>query len=40
MKTAFERINIKLGETIARLVCIENPLRVLKGQDIVPTDNV
>ena len=40
MKTAFERINIKLGETIARLVCIENPLRVLKGQDIVPTNNV
>ncbi len=40
MKTAFERISIKLGETIAHLVCIENPLRVLKGQDIVPTDNV
>jgi len=40
MKAAFERISIKLGQTIARLVCIENPLRVLKGQDIVPADNV
>ena len=34
MRAAFERISIKLGETIARLVCIENPLRVLKGQNI------
>lgn len=40
MKAAFERISIKLGQTIARLVCIENPLRVLKGQDIVSTYNV
>lgn len=40
MKAAFERISIKLGRTIASLVCIENPLRVLKGQDIVPTGNV
>lgn len=34
MKTAFEHIRIKLGETVARLVCIENPLRVLTGQEI------
>jgi protein-tyrosine phosphatase len=34
MKTAFKRISDRLGETVARLVCIENPLRVLKGQDI------
>ena len=34
MKAAFERISIKLGVTTARLLCIENPLRVLKGQDI------
>lgn len=34
MKAAFERISIELGQTIASLVCIENPLRVLKGQDI------
>lgn len=35
MKAAFERISIKLGETIARLACVENPLRVLKSQDMV-----
>jgi len=31
---AFERISERLGETVARLVCIENPLRVLRGKDI------
>lgn len=35
MSTAFERINAKLGETVARLVCIENPSRVLEGRDIL-----
>lgn len=34
MKAAFEGIRASLGETIASLVCIDNPLRVLKGQDI------
>lgn len=34
MKVAFERIRIRLGQTIASLVCTENPLRVLKGQNI------
>jgi len=34
MKAAFKCINDKLGETIAKLVCIENPLRVLRGQDM------
>jgi protein-tyrosine phosphatase len=34
MKAAFKRINDRLGKTFARLVCIENPLRVLKGQDM------
>ena len=34
IKAAFERISKELGETMARLVCIENPLRVLKGQDM------
>ena len=34
MKAAFERISAELGQAVARLVCIENPLRVLKGQDI------
>jgi protein-tyrosine phosphatase len=34
MKAAFQHISSNLGEAAARLVCIENPLRVLKGQDI------
>ena len=34
MKAVFKRISGRLGETVARLVCIENPLRVLKGQDL------
>jgi protein-tyrosine phosphatase len=34
MKAAFKRISDRLGETVARLICIENPLRVLKGQDM------
>jgi protein-tyrosine phosphatase len=34
MKAAFEHISIKLGETVARLVCIENPLRILEGRNI------
>lgn len=35
MKDAFEYITAELGEKVARWVCIENPLRVLEGQDIV-----
>jgi len=38
MKTAFERISIKLSREIARVVCIENPSRVLKGRDLIPTN--
>lgn len=34
MKAAFKDICLKLGETTARLVCIENPLKVLRGQDV------
>ncbi len=34
MKDAFEHISVKLGEATARLVCIENPIRVLEGKDI------
>ena len=34
MAAAFKLISDKLGQTIANLVCIENPLRVLKGQDM------
>ncbi len=36
MKAAFQCISSKLGEEAARQVCTENPLRVLKGQDIIP----
>jgi len=35
MKAAYEEISNKLGEKTAQLVCVENPLRVLKSQDIV-----
>lgn len=36
MRAAFERISAKLGDDLARLLCIENPERVIKGQDILP----
>lgn len=36
MRAAFGRIITELGEDIARLVCIENPSRVINGQDILP----
>lgn len=35
MRAAFESISIELGEDVARLVCIENPLRVLEGRDML-----
>ena len=35
MKAAFERISARLGRPLARLVCIENPVRVLEGKDVV-----
>ena len=34
MKSAFHQISTRLGYTMARLVCIENPLRILKGKDV------
>lgn len=34
ISAAFERISGELGETVARLICIDNPLRVLEGRDI------
>lgn len=40
MKAAFERISSQLGPAVARLVCIENPSRVLKGCAIAPTKNI
>lgn len=36
MRAAFGRISTELGEDLARLVCIENPSRVVNGQDILP----
>ncbi len=34
MRSAFGHISSKLGEKLARRVCIDNPTRVLKGQSI------
>jgi protein-tyrosine phosphatase len=39
MNAAFQQISLKLGPHIAHLVCIDNPLRILNGQDVVPIDN-
>jgi len=36
MRAAFGRISARLGKDIAHLVCIENPSRVINGQDILP----
>jgi protein-tyrosine phosphatase len=33
---AFQLISARLGKDVAHRVCIENPSRVVKGQDIVP----
>ena len=35
IKAAFRRITMNLGEDLARLVCFENPLRVINGQDVL-----
>jgi len=40
MSMAFEQISAKLGEAAARLVCIENPRRVLEGKDILSACSV
>jgi protein-tyrosine phosphatase len=39
MNAAFEQISLKLGKPLARLVCIDNPLRILNAQDIVQIKN-
>jgi protein-tyrosine phosphatase len=36
IKTAFQLISARLGKGVACRVCIENPLRVVEGLDIVP----
>ncbi|MCP4263602.1 MAG: hypothetical protein GY774_39760 [Planctomycetes bacterium] len=35
MRAAFKRISTWLGEDLARLVCIENPSRVINNQDLL-----
>ena len=35
MKDAYKNISSKLGEDFANMVCIDNPLRVMQGRDIV-----
>lgn len=39
MSLAFKRISQKLGPGVAHLVCVENPRRVVKGQDILTIPN-
>ncbi len=34
MKTSFEHIGARFGRSLARLVCIDNPLRILQGREI------
>jgi protein-tyrosine phosphatase len=40
MRKVFESICIRLGKEMARLVCIENPLRILEGKDLLPARSV
>lgn len=40
MKDAFDSIVAKHGKKIARLVCIENPLRILEGKDVLSARSV
>ena len=40
MKAAFGHICDRLGEAMARLVCIENPLRVLEGKDVLSARSI
>jgi protein-tyrosine phosphatase len=35
IRAAFESIRAELGEDLARMVCIENPARVVNGQDLL-----
>ena len=34
MSAAFDHISTRLGRAMARLVCVENPLRVLQGKEV------
>jgi protein-tyrosine phosphatase len=34
MKTAFGSIGDRLGRSLARLVCIDNPMRILQGEEL------
>ena len=35
MKAAYQQISTRMGRAMARLLCIENPLRVLQGRDVL-----
>ena len=34
MRAAFEQISAQLGVAVARQVCVDNPIRILEGQDM------
>lgn len=36
MTAAFDKISLKLGADVARLLTIENPSRIINGEDLVP----
>lgn len=40
MRAAFKSISARLGESTARMVCIENPLKVLEGKNVISTCSV
>ena len=36
MRASYHQIRTKLGEEMANLICIENPLRIVEGREILP----
>lgn len=40
MLSAYKTINDRLGNEVARLVCIENPLKILENEDVLPADSI
>lgn len=36
MSAAIDRITARVGQPVARIACIENPIRVLRGEDVEP----
>jgi protein-tyrosine phosphatase len=37
MKTSYHQIRTKLGDRMANRLCVENPLRVVEGREVLPT---